>query len=209
MKTLMLGILILFGASGAALAAGDAAAGKAKTATCAACHGPDGNSQAPTFPKLAGQHEKYLLKQLKDIKSGARPVATMAGQLDDKSEQDLADIAAYYASQSISVGQTKEALRAKGEAIYRGGISDREVPACTACHSPTGQGNGPAGFPALGGQHAEYTASQLKSFRAAADGDPSGRANDGEEARTMRSIAIRMTDSEIEAVASYIAGLHP
>lgn len=209
MKTFLLGVLVIFGANGLALAAGDATAGKAKTTACATCHSADGNSQSPAFPKLAGQNAKYLLKQLKDIQSGARSVPTMAGQLDNMSEQDLADIAAYYASQTITVGQAKEALVAKGEAIYRGGIHDRQIPACSGCHSPSGQGNAPAGFPALGGQYADYTAAQLKAFRAAADGDPNGRANDGDEARTMRSIAIRMTDSEIEAVASYIAGLHP
>lgn len=188
--------------------AGDASAGKAKSQSCAACHGADGNSAAPTFPKLAGQNEKYLVKQLEDIKSGLRPVPSMAGQLDDKSAQDLADIAAYYASQKATVGQASEELAAKGEAIYRGGIIERGIPACTGCHSPTGNGNASAGFPMLSGQHAAYTEAQLKSFRAAADGDPSGRMNDGEETKTMRTIAFQLSDSEIKALSSYIQGLY-
>ncbi len=188
--------------------AGDAAAGKAKSQSCAACHGADGNSAAPNFPKLAGQNERYLIKQMKDIQSGARPVPTMAGQLDGKSEQDLADIAAYFASKNGSTGQADPELATLGAAIYRGGISDREIPACAACHSPSGKGNSAAGFPALAGQHAAYTAAQLRAFRAGADGDPQGRHNDGEEAQTMRSIAFGMSDREIEAVSSFIQGLH-
>jgi cytochrome c553 len=188
--------------------AGDAAKGKAKSQSCAACHGADGNSAAPTFPKLAGQNEKYLLKQLKDIKSGARPVPTMAGQLDGMSEQDMADIAAYYAKQQGTVGQASEKLAAKGEAIYRGGIVERGIPACSGCHSPSGKGNASAGFPALSGQHAAYTEAQLKAFRAAADGDESGRMNDGEETKTMRTVAFLLSDSEIKALASFIQGLY-
>ena len=129
-------------------AAGDASAGKDKVAVCAACHGADGNSAAPTFPKLAGQGEKYLLKQLQDIRDGARPVPTMVGQLDGKSDQDLADMAAFYASQARSGGQTDPALLALGEKVYRSGVAERNVAACVACHSPTGAGNAPAGFPA-------------------------------------------------------------
>ncbi|WP_372759379.1 cytochrome c [Litorivivens sp.] len=188
--------------------AGDAKAGKAKSQSCAACHGADGNSAAPTFPKLAGQNEKYLIKQMNDIKSGVRPVPTMAGQLDNMSAQDIADIAAYFASQNGSVGQANADLAKKGEAIYRGGIIERNIPACTGCHSPAGEGNAAAGFPMLSGQHAAYTEAQLKSFRAAADGDSSGRMNDGEETKTMRTIAFQLSDNEIKALAAYIQGLY-
>lgn len=186
--------------------AGDAAAGKAQTAVCAACHGADGNSAVPTFPKLAGQGEKYLYKQLQDIRDGARSVPTMAGQLDGKSNQDLADIAAYFASQSRSGGQADPELLALGEAVYRGGIPERNVAACTACHSPTGAGNAPAGFPALAGQHAEYTATQLQAFRKGYE-DETGRTNDG-DTRIMRITAFGLSDREIEAVSSYASGLY-
>ena len=148
------------GVTADAALAGDAAAGKAQAAVCAACHGPDGNSAVPSFPKLAGQGEKYLYKQLKDIRDGARPIPTMAGQLDGKSNQELADIASYFASQTMSGGHTDPALLALGESVYRSGIPERKVAACAACHSPTGAGNAPAGFPALAGQQAEYIAAQ-------------------------------------------------
>ncbi len=188
--------------------AADASAGKAKAQACAACHGAGGNSAVPSFPKLAGQNARYLVKQMEDIKSGLRPVPTMAGQLDNMSQEDLENIAAYFAQQTGSVGQTDPALLQRGQDIYRGGISERGVPACTGCHSPTGKGNASAGFPALSGQHAAYTEAQLKSFRSAADGDSTGRMNDGDEAKTMRTIAFLLSDNEIKALASYIQGLH-
>ncbi len=185
---------------------GDAAAGKSQVAVCGACHGADGNSAAPNFPKLAGQGEKYLFKQLKDIRDGARPVPTMAGQLDGKSNQDLADIAAYFAGQARTGSQTDPDLLALGESVYRGGIPERKVAACTACHSPTGKGNAPAGFPSLGGQHAEYIAAQLLAYRKGYE-DATGRVNDG-DSMIMRITAFGLSDREIEAVASYAAGLH-
>ena len=203
-------VLVMFASlmfAGAAVAAeGNPTAGKAKAAACAACHGADGNSAAATFPKLAGQGERYLVKQISDIKSGARAAPMMAGQLDNFSEQDIANVAAFYASKTASTGQADPALVAKGAAIYRGGIADRNIPACSACHSPTGNGMAAAGFPALGGQHADYTAAQLKAFRAAADGRE-GRTNDG-DAKVMQTVAFKLSDSEIEAVASFIQGLH-
>ena len=208
MKKILLASVIVLGAvSQVALAAGDAAAGKTKAAVCAACHGADGNSAAPTFPKLAGQGERYLMKQIHDIKSKARSVPAMAGLTDNLSDQDIADIAAYFSSQTPSVDQAKKDTLAKGEAIYRAGIADRGIPACMACHSPTGSGNALAGFPHLGGQHAEYIATQLKAYRAAADGDASGRSNDGDN-KPMRTVAAHLTDSEIAALANYISGLH-
>jgi cytochrome c553 len=194
-----------FGLVAPAQAAGDAAAGKDKAATCAACHGADGNSAVPTFPKLAGQGEKYLLKQMKDIRDGARPVPTMAGQVDNMSDQDLADIAAFYASQPKSGGQTDPELLALGEKVYRSGVAERNVAACIACHSPTGAGNAPAGFPALAGQHAEYTASQLRAYRKGYENE-AGRTNDG-DTKIMRTTAFGLSDGEIDAVSSYVAGL--
>ncbi|WP_269618946.1 c-type cytochrome [Zhongshania sp. BJYM1] len=205
-KPLLVMIASLMFAGSAVALEGNAAAGKAKTAACAACHGADGNSAAPTFPKLAGQGERYLAKQIHDIKSGARSVPMMAGQTDNLSDQDIADIAAFYAGKAGSTGQTDPALVEKGAAIYRGGIADRSIPACAGCHSPTGSGMAAAGFPKLGGQHADYTSAQLKAFRAAADGRE-GRSNDG-DTQMMRSIAFKLSDSEIEAVSSFIQGLH-
>ena len=200
---------------------GDPAAGKAKVGECTACHGADGNSPSPAFPKLASLGERYLLKQMQDILCGfksaeeqkaskctARSVPTMAGQLDAFSQQDLADIAAYYASQPIQVGQADPELVALGEQIYRAGIKEKGVAACTACHSPTGKGNAPAGFPALGGQHAAYIDTQLKAFREGADyNGERGRNNDG-DTKIMRAVADKLSDREIEAVASYISGLY-
>lgn len=183
---------------------GDAAAGKSLSVACGACHGADGNSAAP-FPKLAGQGEKYLYKQLHQIRDGERPVPTMAGQLDGKSDQDLADIAAYFSAQQRTGGQTNPDLLELGAKIYRSGVASRNVAACIACHSPTGKGNAPAGFPALAGQHAQYIADQLRAYRKGYE-DTAGRTNDG-DAKIMRTTAFGLSDNEIEAVSSYIAGL--
>ncbi len=179
---------------------GNADAGKGLTQVCAACHGADGNSAAPSNPKLAEQGERYLLKQLKDIQSGDREVALMAGQLDGMSDQDLADIAAFYASQTQTAGAADEALVELGEEIYRNGNHERGIAACTGCHGPAGEGNAPGGFPRVSGQHADYIAAQLRSFAEGA------RVNDG-ESRAMRGVAERMNENEIKAVASYIEGL--
>ena len=199
--------LALVLAGNQAMAGGDAEAGQAKAATCVACHGVDGNSAVPTFPKLAGLGHKYLLKQMKDIRDGRRSVALMAGQVDNMSDQDLADIAAFYDAQPRTGGMADPDKVALGRKVYLAGIAERQVPACSGCHSPTGNGNGPAGYPSLGGQHAEYIAGQLKMFRKGYE-DPTGRTNGG-EAKIMRTTAFRMSDMEIEAVASYIAGLQP
>lgn len=208
MRKILIAGAVVFGLAGqGAWAAGDATAGASKVAPCAACHGPDGNSAAPTFPKLAGQSARYLSKQITDIKTGVRPVPEMTGMTENLSKQDIEDIAAFYASKKGSVNQAKKDLVAKGEQIYRGGIREKGVPACAACHAPDGIGNSPAGFPRLGGQHADYVAKQLKAYRAAADGDATGRVTDG-DTKPMRSISARLSDSEIAALASYISGLH-
>lgn len=201
----MLGITL---ASSLAFAGGDAAAGQGKTAMCAGCHGADGNSMVSNFPKLAGQGEKYLIKQLQDIKSGKRAVAEMTGMLNAFSDQDLADISAYYASKTIQMSGAKEQNLARGEQLFRGGNMETGVPSCTGCHSPAGQGNAPAGYPALGGQFPQYTAKQLRAFRTGAHDaeNPAARNNDG-DARIMRGVAAQMSDIEIDAVANYIAGL--
>ena len=191
------------------LAAGDAAAGEAKVATCTACHGPDGNSIAPIYPKLAGIGEKYLLKQMQDIKAGDRKIVEMTGMLANLSDQDLEDIAAYYDSRERQLAGAKDENLQLGEKIYRAGNLDTGVPACTGCHSPAGIGNDPAGYPALGGQYADYIAKQLRAFRTAAhDPDnPEGRTNDG-DAAVMRGVAARLNNAEIDALANYISGLN-
>jgi len=192
-----------------ALAAGNPEAGKSKIAVCTACHGPDGNSPAPLYPKIAGLGEKYLLKQLVDIKSNERKVLEMTGMLEGLNEQDLADIAAFYSSQPRQLSGAKDIKLELGARVYRGGNIETGVPACIGCHSPSGNGNAPAGYPAIGGQYASYIAKQLRAFRTAAHDaeDPTGRANDGEVA-VMRGVAARMTDQEIDAVANFIAGLN-
>lgn len=195
-----------------ALAAGDPAAGESKVAVCAACHGADGNSPAPIYPKLAGLGEKYLLKQLKDIKSGERNIAEMTGLLDALSDQDLEDIAAYFNSKPLQLAGAKpmkvlvnsgvevDAL-ALGEKIFRSGNPEVGAPACTGCHSPRGLGNGPASYPRLSGQHADYIEKQLRAFRAGE------RVNDGDQ-MIMRQVAQHLSDSEIKALANYISGLN-
>ncbi|TDG15818.1 cytochrome c4 [Seongchinamella unica] len=206
MKNVVILASLLLGLSQATAAqTGDAANGKELSVTCSACHGADGNSAAPTFPKLAGLGEKYLLKQMIDIRDGARPVPTMVGQVDNMSDQQLADLAAFYASQARSGGQADPDLVALGEKVYRSGVAERKVAACTACHSPNGKGNAPAGFPALAGQHADYIAAQLKAYRKGYE-DESGRTNDG-DTMIMRTTAFGLSDKEIEAVASYASGL--
>lgn len=203
--SLLLSLPLSLAICGAAQAAdpvvGDPAAGQAKTAVCGACHGPDGNSLAPNFPKLAGQGQRYLLKQLHEIKDGKRVVLEMTGLLTNLNDQDLADIAAYYGAQKGSVGAADEKLVARGEALFRGGKLDQGMPACTGCHSPNGVGNAQAGFPHLGGQHADYIKKQLTAFR---EGD---RTNDG-DTMVMRSIAAKLSNKDIEALSQYIQGLH-
>lgn len=201
MNKLVVSLLLTLGITGLAQAAGDAAAGQGKVVMCGACHGPDGNSLAPNFPKLAGQGERYLLKQLNDIKSGNRQVVEMTGLLNNLSEQDLADIAAYYASQKMSVGAADPQLVARGEALFRGGKLEEGMPACTGCHSPNGAGLDAAGFPQLGGQHAGYVAKQLTDFR------EGNRTNDG-DSMIMRAIAAKLSNKDIAAVSSFVQGLH-
>lgn len=203
MKKLVIVILPIFLSSIAPqflFAQGDAAAGQAKSALCATCHGADGNSQLSINPKLAGQNASYLVKQLMDYKSGARANPTMTAMVAALTDQDIHDIAAWYSSQQVSLlGADPETLEL-GETLYRAGIKDLSVAACSACHSPTGNGNGPAGFPSLSGQHSEYTLLQLKAFRAGE------RQNDS--SAVMRSVVERLTDKELEALASYVSGLN-
>jgi len=201
MNKLLVSLVLSLGMAGSVHAVqGDAEAGAGKVATCAACHGSDGNSAMPNFPKLAALGEKYLYKQLLDIKEGRRVVVEMTGILDPLNEQDLRDIAAFYDAQVPAMGVADAELAVRGEEIFRGGDLSTGLPACTGCHSPTGKGNDPAGYPRLAGQHAAYTAKQLTNFR---EGE---RTNDG-EAMIMRTIAGRLSNKDIEAGSNYIQGL--
>ena len=166
-KTVIILASLLVTLSNPIIAAGDAEAGQAKSATCMGCHGLGGNSTIPDFPKLAGQGQAYLVKQLQHFKSGERNNAMMAGVASLLSEQDIEDIAAYYSIQTISENSAKgsEEKIELGRKIYVGGKMDTQTTACIACHGPKGEGIPTAGFPAVSAQHAEYTASQLKAFR--------------------------------------------
>lgn len=179
---------------------GDAEAGQQKSSTCTACHGADGNSSNPQWPKLAGQHAQYTYEQLLAYKNGERSNAVMSGQVQSLDEQDMRDLAVYYAEQAPEPGAADPELAEQGREIYRGGNMESGVSACTACHGPQGKGIPMASYPRLSGQHATYTIQQLEAYR---DGeretDPNGM---------MRDIAERMTDEEIRAVAEYIQGLY-
>ncbi|MCW9023677.1 MAG: cytochrome c4 [Gammaproteobacteria bacterium] len=182
-------------------AAGNAEAGKAKAPVCLSCHGPDGNGSVnAVWPALAGQHEAYISKQLADFKGGARVEPLMIAQVANLSAQDMADLGAYFAAQKAPAGKADKAKVALGEQLFRGGNKTTGVAACMACHGPSGAGNPAAKYPALQGQNAPYTIKALKDFRSAA------RAND--PGKMMQGVAVNMTDAEIEAVASYISGLH-
>ena len=176
----------------------DLAKGEASYAgVCAACHGADGNSGSPANPKLAQQHPDYIVKQLQEFKSGKRANAIMSGMVAALSEDDMRNIAAYVGSKKSQPGTAKDKdLVTLGERIYRGGIADRQVPACAGCHAPNGAGI-PAQYPRLAGQHADYTSAQLVAFR---DGVRKNSAQ-------MTGVSAKMNDREIKAVSDYIAGL--
>jgi len=198
-----LAALLFVVASTQAVAEGDPAAGQAKAAICSACHGADGNSAVPNWPKLAGQHEQYLLRQLNLIKANARAVPEMTGIVAGLSESDFQDISAFLAAQKRTPGVADEALVPAGEMIWRAGKASAGVPACMACHGPAGEGNPLAGYPALAGQHNVYTANMLKKFRA---GDHWGEKDTN--SIVMNGVAAELTDDDINALASYIQGLY-
>jgi|HigsolmetaAR202D_1030399.scaffolds.fasta_scaffold12703_3 Cytochrome c553 len=186
--------------TGAASAQGDAAAGKQKAAVCSACHGPDGNSVNPEWPSLAGLGERYIVAQLTAFKNGGRSNPLMTPQAQALSEQDIRDLAAYFASQTMKPGEADPSLVKAGEQIYLGGIGAKGVPACAACHGPTGAGNPQSAYPRIGGQQAVYLALQLQAYRSGA------RATDPNN--MMRDIASKLSDDEIKAVAAYASGLY-
>lgn len=201
MKKIILAVIALsFLTSGVAFA-GDVEAGKAKSALCAGCHGMDGNSLIPMNPKLAGQNQAYMVKQIKDFKANTtRQNAIMIGMVAALSDEDAADIGAYYQAQAVSqAAPFDETKAAAGREIYKGGDMQKGIPACQACHGPTGDGVAGIGYPQVGGQFVDYTLAQLKAFK---DGT---RSNDDKQ--LMSSIVEKMSDEQMAAVANYIASL--
>ncbi len=183
---------------------GDPQLGEEKAAVCAACHGLDGNSTNPEWPKLAGQHESYTARHLELYKNGGRQNAIMMGFAVGLSDQDMRDLGAYFAQQQAMPGVADDSMVELGEKLYRGGNVESAVPACMACHGPSGRGNPGSVYPVLAGQHADYTAVQLRAFR---DGAVYG---DGLQANAvMAGVARHLTDAEIDALSSYIEGLYP
>jgi len=199
-KLISLAVLMALAGGAGNVMAANVAAGKAKSAVCAGCHGVDGNNAVPTFPKLAGQDARYLAKQLADFKSGARKDPSMLGMVAGLTQKDMENLGAYYASQKASLGVASgdAATLKKAERLYRGGDAKSGISACMSCHGPSGHGIPPR-FPAVSGQHATYAQKQLLDFKAGS------RSNDSE---VMTRIAFRMSEAEIKAVSEYMAGLH-
>ena len=183
------------------LGAGNPDSGKEKVAVCSACHGADGNSVVGLWPSLAGQNEKYLVKQLRLVKSGDRVIDSMVGLLDNLKDSDLQDIAAFYASQRNKVGQADESKVELGRKLYYAGNLEKGIPACSACHSPRGLGNGPAAYPLLSGQQPDYVAKALKDYRA-------GERVNEDPSKIMAAIAYKLDDVEIDALSSFVHGLY-
>lgn len=204
-RILLAGCLLVTGTALAAenpLVEGDAEAGQQKSAVCAACHGADGNSTNPEWPSLAGQHARYTYEQLKAYKSGERRDAVMQGQVANLSEQDMKDLAVYYAGQSAQPRTASEEAVAIAQPLWRGGDPERGLAACAACHGPAGLGNAGASYPRVAGQHAQYSATSLRAYR-------DGERGLGVRGQMMQYIAAELSNEEIEALASYMQGLQP
>jgi cytochrome c553 len=203
-KLTAFGLLILLAggaAQSASLVEGSADAGKSRALTCGACHGADGNSVNPMWPSVAGQHSTYIYDQLQAFKTGTRSDILMSAQSLALNEQDMRDLAVYFESQAAAARPVANvATIASGEELYRGGDDKAGIPACLACHGPTGRGNPAASYPSLRGQYAEYTAKQLRDYASGA------RKSDG-PTKVMRDIAQRLSDKDIADLASYIQGL--
>lgn len=202
---LALATLLMAGAASAsdhALMLGDAKAGEGKAAVCAACHGGDGNPTDKQYPKIAGQNEAYMVRQLEAFKSGQRQNPIMLGFASTLSTQDMHDIGAFFAGKQSLPGVADDALLARGQALYRGGDAKLGVPACMACHGPDGRGMAGTGYPQLAGQWTDYVATKLKDWK---DGTSWG---DDVNAKIMPTIAQSLSEADIQAVASYVEGLH-
>lgn len=201
MKKVIAGLVMAVSFTGMAQA-GDPERGEELVGTCAACHGQAGKQPImDVYPRLSGIGERYFYEQLVDIKNKDRVIPEMTGQLDDMSDQDLKDIAAYYDAQEMPEDEASAELVDAGEKLYRGGNLSSNVPACSACHGPAGKGNEPAGYPALSGQKAAYTEKQLKAYK---KGDRVYDSN----SQIMGGVASRLTEEEIKAVSDYLQGLH-
>ncbi|MEK7992001.1 MAG: c-type cytochrome [Thiotrichaceae bacterium] len=184
---------------------GNAEAGKTKSMACGACHGVDGNkSLMPEYPKLGGQHANYFEGQLHQFKSGVRNNAIMLGQVAALSEQDMADLSAYFSSQTVSVDGASEDLVGQGQAIYLAGVAAKGIPACISCHGPQGLGNPTAQYPSLSGQNAAYTVKQLKDYQS---GERIGDVATNNQ-NIMVDISKKLSEAEMAAVANYVSGLH-
>ncbi|MCO7190766.1 MULTISPECIES: c-type cytochrome [unclassified Pseudoalteromonas] len=210
MKKIALTLTMLLGslsASNVAAFDGDAQAGKAKAATCAACHGPDGNAPVTMYPKIAGQHADYIYKQLQEFKLGmtsggkeGRMDPVMSGMAMPLSDQDMKDLSAYFASLPMSSGTTPEDVVEVGQKLYKAGDAERGIPSCAACHGPRGNGTSLSKFPKISFQHPEYIKAQLEKFRSGdRNNDPNGMMSD---------IAKKLTDKDIEVLSKYLGGLH-
>lgn len=206
MRQLLASLIMLMAAWNAAAAdtatQADVTAGREKAQPCAACHGQTGVSPSGMFPNLAGQKASYLVKQLEEIRDGGREVPQMTGQLDSFSDQDIRNVAAFYAEQTPPLGEADpdEELVAHGRELYRAGDLERGLPACSACHTPTGAGIGSAAYPALSGQKTDYTIAALRAFAEGnRDNDPNG---------IMRDIAAKLNERDMNALANYLLGLH-
>ena len=186
----------------AAAAEGSVDAGRAKSSTCAACHGVDGNSVTPDWPSLAGQHPSYIVRQLEAFKSGDRQNVTMMPFAQMLSEQDMLDVAAYFAAQKPTPKGADPSLVSLGQQIYRGGVPERGIAACIACHGPGGHGNPFAAYPRIGGQHSAYVAKTLQEYASGA------RRSDVDSNQMMRNVAGLLFEDEIRALASYVQGLN-
>jgi cytochrome c553 len=194
-----LSLVAALGWTSSVLAAGSKEAGQAKAATCSACHGMDGNSLSPEWPNLAGQGEVYIVRQLKAFHAGQRQNVLMSPMAAILSDQDMADLAAYFSSQTVRGGEADPSKFKAGQRVYRSGNVNAQVMACAGCHGPDGRGNAPAGFPAIHGQHSTYVAAQLRAYKSGA------RSTDPNQ--MMRTVAASLSEDEIDAVASFIQGL--
>jgi cytochrome c553 len=194
-----LSLVAALGLSANAFAAGSVEAGQAKSATCMACHGMDGNSLSPEWPNLASQHTAYIERQIKAFKAGERQNDLMSPMAMILTDEDAADLAAFFAAQPVRGGETDPAKLALGQRVYRSGNVTKGVMSCAGCHGPTGLGNPLAGYAMIQGQHSVYVANQLRAYKAGT------RTTDPNQ--MMRNMAALLSDEEIEAVASYVQGL--
>jgi len=180
---------------------GNVAAGQAKAAMCAACHGVDGNSVNPEWPSLAAQHTQYIVKQLKAFKGGTRQNPTMAPMAMGLSDQDMEDVAAYFSAQTARGGEADNSKVALGQKLYRGGNAKTKIAACIACHGPGGRGNPAAGYPSIRGQHSAYVMAQLNAYKSGQ------RKTDASNNKMMQDVTANLSAEEIAAVASYVQGM--